>query len=151
MSFTLSSSAGGGRAAVSFMTNSWTIKSVAAVKGQLGGRGRRAIAMVKNGPSQQHYCQSCFLSCLGIGKTNKFGILSSYCLISWCLWHLFSSQKKQCGLGPALADSKIQLLPLAVDRQQHSRAVWLALLQFFLKWTRCPCYSRAVPMKRIRE
>lgn len=54
MSFTPSSSAVGQRAAVAFMTNSWTAKPVPALKGHLGQRGGRANMMVKNGPSQQH-------------------------------------------------------------------------------------------------
>lgn len=51
LSFTPSSSSGGGRAAVYFMANSQTAKPGAADKGQLGGRGGRVIALVKSDPS----------------------------------------------------------------------------------------------------
>lgn len=54
MGFTPSSSSGDGSAASYFMANSQTAKPVAAVKGQLGGRGGRLIAVVKSDPSQQH-------------------------------------------------------------------------------------------------
>jgi len=53
-SFTPYHSAGGGRAAACLMANSWAAKPVAAVKGHLGGRGRRASAVVRSRPSQQH-------------------------------------------------------------------------------------------------
>lgn len=115
MSFTPSSSAVGQRAAVAFMTNSWTAKPVPALKGHLGQRGGRANTMVKNGPSQQHLVPVLLLlfpwHCQNQQIWHPLFIPSHF---QTSLAPGFFSQKKQWGLGPALADSKIQLLPFVV-------------------------------------